>query len=106
MKQFKIDPTQAKGWFVGPWNSEVPVPIGYANEGVPIHHLHEQMYEIYLVAQGESKILVDGATITLRKGDCLVVEPNEAHTFLWNSADYLHFVIQAPFVKGDKVIVD
>ena len=32
----------------------------------------------------------------------LIVEPGETHTFIDSSDDYLHFVIQAPFVKGDK----
>lgn len=44
--------TQDKGWFVGPWNSNVPTPIGYANKGVDELHLHEQMFEVYLVARG------------------------------------------------------
>jgi len=33
-----IDPTQPKGWFVGPWNSPVPIAVGYANEGKIIYH--------------------------------------------------------------------
>ena len=28
----------AKGWYVGPWNSELAVSIGYANEGVNEPH--------------------------------------------------------------------
>ena len=28
------DNKPAKGWFVGPWRSAVPVPVGYANAGV------------------------------------------------------------------------
>ena len=32
----------------------------------------------------------------------LIVEPGETHTFIDSSDDYLHFVIQAPFVKGDN----
>jgi hypothetical protein len=32
----------------------------------------------------------------------LIVEPGETHTFIDSSDDYLHFVIQAPFVKDDK----
>jgi hypothetical protein len=36
-------------------------------------------------------------------GDMLVVEPGESHTFVGSSPDYLHFVVQAPFVTGDKV---
>jgi hypothetical protein len=33
----------------------------------------------------------------------LVVEPGEDHTFLSSSEGYLHFVVQAPFLRGDKV---
>jgi hypothetical protein len=32
----------------------------------------------------------------------LVVEPGEVHTFTASSEDYLHFVVQAPFVAGDR----
>jgi mannose-6-phosphate isomerase-like protein (cupin superfamily) len=60
------------------------------------------MYEIYLVALGESTAMVDGEAVLLRAGDLLVVEPGEVHTFLTSSEDYLHFVVQAPFVAGDK----
>jgi quercetin dioxygenase-like cupin family protein len=60
------------------------------------------MYEIYLVAGGESTAMVDGEAVLLRAGDLLVVEPGEVHTFVTSSEDYLHFVVQAPFVAGDK----
>ena len=103
---FTIDKSKPKGWFVGPWNSEVDVPVGYANEGIDLEHYHQEMSEVYLIAQGESVIVVDGKEIVLRQGDVLVVEPNEVHTFVSSSADYLHFVIHTPFVKGDKVIVN
>jgi mannose-6-phosphate isomerase-like protein (cupin superfamily) len=92
-----------KGWFAGPWNSPVPVAVGWADRGVDVPHRHDQMHEIYLVARGESTALVDGVTVHLGPGDMLVVEPGEAHTFVASSEDYLHFVIQAPFVSGDKV---
>lgn len=96
---------QAKGWLIGPWNSAVPLPIGYANEGIADRHYHQQMYEIYLVAKGQSTALVNGKAITLTAGDVLVVEPGEVHTFTESSADYLHFVVQTPFTPGDKVAV-
>lgn len=41
---------------------------------------------------------------SLQAGDLLVVEPGELHTFVDSSDDYLHFVVQAPFVNGDKRI--
>ena len=104
MRRFRADKKQAKGWFFGPWNSEIPVPVGYANVGVSEAHYHEHMFEVYLVAQGSSIISVNGKELTLNQGDVLVVEPNEAHTFISCSEDYLHFVIHAPFVKDDKVL--
>lgn len=39
----------------------------------------------------------------LAAGDMLVVEPGEPHTFVSSSPDYLHFVVQTPFMPGDKV---
>lgn len=101
-----IDPAQAKGWFVGPWNSAVPTPIGYANKGIDELHFHEQMFEVYLVARGCSTAVINNQSITLKAGDMLIVEPGETHTFTDNSQDYLHFVIHTPFVRGDKVIIN
>ena len=101
-----IDPTQPKGWFLGPWNSAVPIPIGYANQGINEKHYHAQMYEVYLVAMGSSHVQVDDQEIALTAGDMLVVAPNEVHTFLDSSPDYLHFVLQAPFVAHDKTCVE
>lgn len=96
---------QAKGWLIGPWNSQVPLPIGYANQGIAERHYHRQMYEIYLVARGTSTAVVAGKSIALMAGDTLVVEPGEVHIFTESSPDYFHFVVQTPFVAGDKVLV-
>lgn len=96
---------QTKGWFFGPWNSNVPVPVGYANEGIDLTHYHEHMYEVYLIAQGTSTILINDVKVHLKQGDAIVLEPNEVHTFLESSEDYFHFVVHAPFVKGDKVVI-
>lgn len=101
-----IDTETPRGWFVGPWNSTVPIPVGFDSAGDPENHYHAQMYEVYLVARGTSVALVESATILLRAGDMLVLEPGEVHTFIENSEDYLHFVLQVPFVPGDKVLVD
>jgi 2-polyprenyl-3-methyl-5-hydroxy-6-metoxy-1,4-benzoquinol methylase len=94
-----------KGWFVGPWNSEVPIPIGYANAGVNESHYHSEMYEVYLVAQGQSTAVVDGRRVELKAGDILVIEPGEVHTFVNSTEDYLHFVVHTSFVEGDKHLI-
>ena len=97
------DPDGGKGWFFGPWDSSVPVAVGWADHGVNEPHRHEEMNEVYLVAHGTSVAVVAGREVRLVAGDVLVVEPGEDHTFLSSSEDYLHFVIQTPFVAGDKV---
>ena len=99
--------TDAKGWHVGPWNSELPIAIGYANEGIDEPHFHTQMTEIYLVAQGEAQLRVEQETLHLQQGDVVVVEQGEAHTFLASSPNYFHFVIHAPCLQeSDKVAVN
>jgi mannose-6-phosphate isomerase-like protein (cupin superfamily) len=90
-----------KGWFAGPWDSNLAVSIGFASEGVDEPHVHSRITEIYLVARGSSAIRVDQETIQLSEGDALIVEPGEAHTFLSSSDDYLHFVIHSPGLAGE-----
>ena len=94
--------TSGKGWFAGPWNSNVPVAVGFSDVGVDEPHVHDEMFEVYLVAKGSSTVVVAGREVVLAAGDALFVEPGEAHTFTSSSGDYLHFVVQAPFVRGDK----
>lgn len=105
MQHHSLPRDVAKGWYVGPWNSGVSIPIGFANQGIDLPHYHQQMYEVYLVAQGRSTAVVNGREIDLSPGDLLLVEPGEPHTFTSSSADYFHFVIQTPFVPDDKVLV-
>jgi quercetin dioxygenase-like cupin family protein len=100
------DANASKGWFIGPWDSDLPIPVGYANAGVNEKHVHKQMYEVYLIANGNSTAVVNGKRIVLRTGDMLIVEPGEVHSFIDSSDDYFHFVLNAPFVKGDKALVE
>jgi mannose-6-phosphate isomerase-like protein (cupin superfamily) len=101
-----VTPESGKGWFIGPWNSTVPVAVGWADRGVNQPHRHNEMNEIYLVARGRSIARIAGRQVTLAAGDMLVVEPGEAHTFLSSSPDYFHFVVQTPFMSGDRVELD
>jgi mannose-6-phosphate isomerase-like protein (cupin superfamily) len=102
MRIQRADPDRVKGWYVGPWNSDLPVSIGYANEGIDEPHVHLHKTEIYLVARGTSQLRVEQETVCLEVGDVIVVEPGEAHTFLSSSADYFHFVTQVPGPTGGK----
>ena len=102
MRIERADPTVGKGWYVGPWNSDLAVSVGYANEGIDEPHVHQRITEIYMVARGASEMRVERETITLETGDTIVVEPGEAHTFLSNSPGYLHFVIHVPGLTGEE----
>ena len=97
----------AKGWFVGPWNSPVPVAVGFATAGINEKHYHADTYEIYLVARGTSVALVNDTEVRLSTGDMLVVEPHEIYDIREDLLPYyMHFVIHSPFVPKDKVCVD
>jgi mannose-6-phosphate isomerase-like protein (cupin superfamily) len=91
----------AKGWLAGPWDSDLAISVGFANEGVDDPHVHSLLTEIYLVARGTSAVRVGTDTIELQQGDVLIVEPGEAHTFLSSSPEYLHFVVHTPGFAGD-----
>jgi mannose-6-phosphate isomerase-like protein (cupin superfamily) len=96
----------AKGWCFGPWNSELAISVGYANQAIDEPHLHHRITEIYLVARGTAEIRVERETVALRPGDLIVIEPGEAHTFLPSSPDYHHFVIHTPGLTGDDSRAD
>ena len=100
------DSTAAKGWYAGPWNSDLPIAIGYATTGIDEPHVHAQIIEIYVVARGTSQIRVEQETITLCAGDMIIVEPGEAHTFLSNSPDYFHVVLHTPAVANTEARYD
>jgi mannose-6-phosphate isomerase-like protein (cupin superfamily) len=100
------DPLPDKGWYIGPWDSNLDISIGYANAGVDEPHVHQHITEIYLVACGESRIRVEQHTVHLSAGDVIVIEAGEAHTFLASSPDYFHFVIHTPGLAGDLARAD
>ena len=90
-----------KGWYVGAWNSALPISVGYANKGIDEPHVHSQITEIYLIARGTSQLRIERETLTLVAGDMIAIEPGEAHTFLTSSPDYFHFVIHTLGLAGE-----
>ena len=93
-----------KGWFVGPWNSDLAISVGFANKGIDDPHVHSRINEVYLVARGTAELRIETETVTLTAGDMIVVEPGEAHTFLSNSPDYFHFVIHTPGLTTETAV--
>ena len=106
MRIERADPRADKGWYAGPWNSDLSVAIGYANVGLDEPHVHAEITEIYMVARGISRMRVEQETVILRAGDMLVVEPGEAHTFLECSPDYFHFVVHTPGLPFERARAD
>ena len=102
MHRYTSNRSDKKGWFFGPWNSQLPVSVGYASEGIDEPHAHERIAEIYLVAGGTALLRVGQETHEIRAGDVFVVEPGEGHTFLASSPDYFHFVVHIPGVQGEE----
>jgi quercetin dioxygenase-like cupin family protein len=91
-----------KGWYAGPWDSDLAIAVGFANKGIDQPHIHSQITEIYLVARGSAEIRIEQQTIRLSVGDVIIVDPGEAHTFLSSSPDYHHFVIHIPDPSGER----
>lgn len=43
------------------------------------NHIHQDMYEIFYVENGEGEIIVNGSKYSLASGVCVTVEPAENH---------------------------
>jgi quercetin dioxygenase-like cupin family protein len=97
---------RAKGWYLGAWNSELALAIGYAWEGINDPHLHRRITEIYLVGAGTAELRVEQETFQLEAGDVVVIEPGEAHTFLASSPEYFHFVLHVPSLPPDDMAAE
>ena len=101
------NPDIAKGWYWGPWNSNLDISVGFANTGVDEPHLHRRMTEIYLIARGTAEMRVETKSVLLFEGQVIAVEPGEAHTLcVLLLPDHLHFVIQVPGLEGDEARED
>jgi mannose-6-phosphate isomerase-like protein (cupin superfamily) len=110
MPQYREPLGHPKGWLAGPWESTLPVSIGYASEGIDEPQVHPALAEVYLVARGSSRLRVGSETLDLVPASVVIVEAGEAHTFLASSSDYMHFVLHVPAPQtgsgAHKVSVD
>ncbi len=90
-----------KGWYAGPWESDLGISVGFANKGIDEPHVHSRISEIYLVVSGSAEIRISTTTHTITTGDVLIIDPGEPHTFLSSTPNYHHFVIHTPGLSGD-----
>jgi mannose-6-phosphate isomerase-like protein (cupin superfamily) len=95
-----------KGWLAGPWDGTAPVAISHATAANDEPHLHTVTTEVFLVAAGTARAMVDGAAVEIGAGDVLIVEPGEPHAFVEASEDYRAFVLHAGGDGHDKVPVE
>lgn len=58
MRVEKADRSRDKGWYVGPWDSDLPIAVGFANVEVNEPHVHDDTIEIHLVARGTSVLRI------------------------------------------------
>ena len=106
MRLERGNPNRPKGWYFGPWDSDLAVSLGYANEGIDEPHFHQRMSEVYMVARGTAEIRVERETVELSQGDVILIEPGEAHTFLSSSPGYFQFVMHLPALAGEEARAD
>jgi len=106
MRVERANLSNPKGWFAGPWDSDLAISIGYACQGIDDPHMHSEVTEIYLVARGACDLRVERTTVLLTAGDAVIIAPGEAHTFLSHSADYIHFVVHTPGRSGELARVE
>jgi hypothetical protein len=96
MRPERADLAAEKGWYLGAWNSDLRVSVGWATTGIDAPHYRECMIGLSLAARGTASARVEGETTALRAVDLLALAPGEAHPFLDRSDDYPHFVIHTP----------
>jgi mannose-6-phosphate isomerase-like protein (cupin superfamily) len=97
MRVATTDPALAKGWYWGPWNTDLTISVGFANTGVDKPHLHHRMNGIYLIACGTATMRVETETLALSAGQVITIEPGEAH---------IHYVIPVPGLQGAEARAD
>lgn len=96
-------PDDPKGWLAGPWESSLPVGIGYANDAIDEPHSHERTTEVFLVASGTATAVVDGIAVPLQAGDVLIVEPAEVRSIREAAPGYRCFVLHVGGDGRDRV---
>ena len=105
MRKLTVAEAEPKGWLAGPWESALPIGIGFANDAIDAPHRHERTTEIYLIAAGAATAVIDGVYVALAAGDVLIVDPPEVRTFRDASPDYRCFVVRAGGAGTDRVDV-
>lgn len=106
MKVTKLE-NMIKGWFVGNFEpsiiktNDVEIAVKSYNKGdYEKKHYHKLAMEITVITQGTVKM--NG--IEYKKGDIIVMEPNESTDFECLEDNTINVVVKYPGVNNDKYI--
>ena len=70
------------------------------------NHLHEDMQEIFILVEGEAELTVAAETVTLRRGDGVVIDPREVHEMRNAGADDVEYLaLGITSEAGGKTVV-
>src|SRR5262245_33613594 len=97
---------EPKGWLAGPWESGLPIGIGFASAAIDAPHRHERTTEVYLASAGAATAVVDGVEVLVRAGDVLIVEPQEVRSIRHATPDYRCFVVHAGGGGDDRIDIN
>ncbi len=83
--------------------------VNWASLGVGksfARHYHEDMQEIFVLVQGEATINVDQETVTLHRGDTVVIDPGEIHQMQNTGSETVEYLaIGVSSETGGKTVV-
>ncbi|MBN2345467.1 MAG: cupin domain-containing protein [Candidatus Aminicenantes bacterium] len=93
---------EQEGWHLA--EAGLPIQLG-VRSGAALSarkHLHKTLAEYFLLLAGELKLQVNEATLEMKKGDLVVVEPGETHRVLSATPDTRLLLLMPPPVENDK----
>lgn len=71
-------------------NQEIPHITNFArttlkkNQQIE-NHVHTDMFETFFIIEGSGRATINSESFDLKSGVCLVIEPNDAHSFVCTS---------------------
>ena len=80
------------------------IPVGKAFR----KHYHEDMQEIFIIVSGRAEMTVDGKSVSLIKGDTVIVPIGKMHTLKNTGNEELGYVVMgiAQGANGKTVVVE
>lgn len=89
---------------IPPGNTPVRIHFWNKLEKPPFHmHWHEHL-EIHYILEGESVIQCNHETVTVKKGQCLIINSNELHYAAGGQNRYFCIILTPSFLPKDNVI--